>query len=109
MRRGDVVIAAVRGEQGKPRPWVVVQSDAMAASGCGTALLCPITSDISGVLGWRLAVEPTAENGLHRPSEIMVDKLAAVPLERVRGVIGRLDPATMQAVDRALLLVLGFS
>jgi mRNA interferase MazF len=109
MRRGDVVIAVARGEQGKPRPWVVVQGDAMAGSGCGSVLLCPTTSDISGILGWRVPVEPTAGNGLRAPSEVMVDKLAAVPLGRLREVIGRLDAATMRAVDRALLLVLGFS
>jgi mRNA interferase MazF len=109
VKRGDVVIAVARGEQDKPRPWVVVQGDAMAGSGCGSVLLCPTASDRSGILGWRVLVETTAANGLRAPSEIMVDKLAAVPQGRVREVIGQLDAATMRAIDRALLLVLGFS
>jgi hypothetical protein len=39
----------------------------------------------------------------------MVEKLAAVPVRRLRGVIGRPDAGYMRLVDRALLLVLGFA
>jgi mRNA interferase MazF len=83
-----------------------MQGDAMAESGCGSVLVCPTTSDCSGILGWRVGVEPTLENGLHQPSEIIVDKLTAMPLGCLREVIGRVDAATMRAIDRALLLVL---
>jgi hypothetical protein len=39
----------------------------------------------------------------------VVDELAAGPLGCLREVIGRLDAATLRAVDWSLLLVLGFS
>jgi mRNA interferase MazF len=109
MQRGDLVLCVMAREHGKPRPALVVQGDAMARSGCGSVLLCPTSSDVSGILGWRVAVHPTPVNGRHLPSEIMVDKLTAVPLGRVRDVIGRLDDTAMREVDWALLLVLGFS
>jgi mRNA interferase MazF len=54
-------------------------------------------------------VSPTLENGLDRPSEVMVDKVAALKADRMRTVIGRLDDETMTAIDRALLVVLGLA
>lgn len=106
LRRGDVVLVVLKGDYGKPRPAVVVQSDALNV---GSVVVCPCTSDVTGAGDFRVAVAPTAETGLDRTSEIMVEKLAAVARSSVRGVVGRLEAAAMREVERALLLVLGFA
>ena len=109
MRRGDVVLVALPGDHGKPRPAVVVQGDALSAEDCGSVVVCPLTTTLTGTESFRVAVEPSAENGLRQRSEVMVEKLAGVARPRLREVVGRLDRATMRAVERALLLVLGFA
>ena len=107
MKRGDVVLAVLSGDFGKPRPAVVVQNDAITSAGAESIILCPMTSVVSSGRRVRVAVQPSSQNGLDLPSEIMVEKVVAVALGRLRAVIGRLDAATMRAVDRALYLVLG--
>ena len=109
MKRGDVVLTALPGDYGKPRPAVVVQGDAVTEADYGSVVVCPMTSASRAALLIRVPVAPSEENGLKTESQIMVEKLAGVSTKRLRGVIGKLDAATMRAVDRALLVVLGFA
>ena len=105
LRRGDVVLAAASGDYGKIRPAVVVQSDALLVQH-PSVVLCPMSSDLRG-LDLRIRIEPDLQNGLHLPSEVMVDKITVVPSTRVRPAVGRLSAADMAGVDRALTLLLG--
>ena len=109
MRRGDVVLVVLQGDYGKPRPAVIVQGDRLTEAGATSIVVCPMTSAPSGTTSFRVAVAPTADNRLRLPSEVMVEKLAGVPRQRLREVVGRLDAATMASVDAALLVVLGFA
>ena len=56
-----------------------------------------------------MAVEPTIENGLRLPSEIMVEKLQAANKSKLGNVIGRMDNQTMQKLGRSLLITLGLA
>ena len=107
LRRGDVVTVALQGEQGKPRPALVVQSDRFAELPGVTVL--PITSTLLDASLLRVQVEPDPQNGLVRRSQIMVDKPQTLQRAKVSGVIGRLDGRTVSAVDRALLLFIGLA
>lgn len=101
LRRGDVVVSALAGDYGKPRPAVVVQSDLFNPTHASVTL-CPMSSEITGLDLFRIGVSPAAANGLRQPSEVMVDKVGAVARQRIRGRIGRLSGAQMKLVDRAL-------
>ena len=46
MKRGDVVTVAAAGDYGKPRPAVVVQTDALPAAHA-SVVVCQMTSDNS--------------------------------------------------------------
>lgn len=105
MRRGDLVTVALQGDQGKPRPALVVQADHFADLTGVTVL--PITGTRLDAPLLRVEVEPTAQNGLAKRSQIMVDKPQTPPRSKVGAVIGHLDDATMLAVSRALALFLG--
>ena len=105
MKRGDLVTIAVSGDYGKPRPALVIQSDAFAALPSVTVLR--LSSEIVPAHLARITVEPNAENGLRSTSQIMIDKATAIPREKVGRVFGRLDDTAMRAVDRALLTFLG--
>ncbi len=106
MRRGDVVTVTLAGDYGKPRPGLVVQSD--AAAELPSVVVCPFTSDLQAEQpSLRILVDPAPTNGLRRASQVMVDKITAVPRGRIGGVIGRLDDQNMIRIDRALALLLG--
>ena len=45
MRRGDVVTVAARGDYGKPRPAVIVQTDAFPESHA-SVVVCQMTSEL---------------------------------------------------------------
>ena len=107
MNRGDLVSVALQGAHGKPRPALVVQSDLFGELGSVTVL--PVTSALLGAGLLRIEVEPNAENGLTRRSQIMVDKAQTPPRSKIGGVIGRLDPTTLLAVTRALALFFGMA
>lgn len=107
MKRGDVVVAAAKGVySGKPRPAVVIQTDILNEVH-PSVILAPITNELRSTPAFRIPVAADGETGLRGPSEIMVDKLFAVPRENVGQVIGRLDADTRTKMDRALMLVLG--
>lgn len=111
MRRGDLVTVALqgalRGEQGKPRPALVIQADTFADLAGVTVL--PITGTLLEAPLLRVPVEPSEQNGLTRRSQIMVDKPQTPPRGKVGGVIGRLDDTTLLAVNRALAVFLGLA
>ena len=105
LKRGDVVVVALQGDYGKPRPALVVQSDLFAAH--ATVAILPITSDVLAAPLFRIAVEPAAGNGLKKLSQIMVDKPFAVAREKISGRIGRLDEGTLLRVNRSMMVWLG--
>lgn len=109
MRRGDLVLAAAKGDYGQVRPCLVVQSDLLNPTHDSVAVCLVESGLLTGGSSFRIPVAPSLGNGLDRPSEVMIDKIAAIKVGRMRRTIGRLDDATMEAVDRALLFVLGFA
>jgi mRNA interferase MazF len=57
----------------------------------------------------RPTIERAASNGIQVRSQIMTDKVTALRRDRIRRVIGRLDPESREALDRALMIVLGLA
>jgi mRNA interferase MazF len=109
LKRGEVVLVALQGDYGKPRPAVILQNDLITAEESDSVVVCPMTSELSGMKEFRVLVEPTPGNGLRVRSEVMVEKLAGVPRRRLREVVGQLEAEPLHAVEHASLLVLGFT
>ncbi len=107
MRRGDFVTVAAPGYYGNPRPALVIQSDLFDELP-GIAL-CLVTSELRNAPIFRITVEPGADNGLQTISQIQIDKILSVPRERVGGVIGHIDDATMLKVNRSLAVFTGIA
>jgi mRNA interferase MazF len=108
LKRGDVVLVVLQRELGKPRPGVIVQADELGEA-TTSVLVCPMSSDVSEFHRMRPVVEPTASNGLRLRSQIMTDKINALPQDRVRQVLGSLDTETSERLDGAPLVVLGLA
>lgn len=107
MRRGDIVIISAPGDYGKPRPAVIVQSDALDAA--DSVLVALFTTAITDAPLYRLTVEPASANGLHAASQVMVDKILAYPRAKCGGVIGRLSGAEMLVLNMMLSVMMGLA
>jgi mRNA interferase MazF len=107
MRRGDLVTIAPKGDFGKPRPALVVQSDHFDSHPTVTVLLVSGTLVEAPLL--RVTVEPDETNGLRAPSQIMVDKAMTVTRAKVGPAFGRLGGGRMLEVERRLALFLGIA
>jgi mRNA interferase MazF len=108
MRRGDVVIVAASGDYGKPRPAVIVQTDAFSAA-YASVMVCQITSTLTATPDFRVGLEPSEANGLRLRSEVMTDKPTTVRRERIGQVIGRLTGEDMGRLNTALAFVMGLA
>lgn len=108
MRRGDVVTVAAAGDYGKPRPAVIVQSDAFPENHA-SVVVCQLTSELADAPDFRVTIEPTAENGLRLKSQVMADKPVTVRRERIGRRVGRLGSQEMARLGIALAFVLGLA
>lgn len=108
VRRGDVVTVAATGDYGKPRPAVVVQSDAFPDAHA-SVVICQMTSIIADAPDFRVPIEPSSGNGLRAASRIMADKPTTVRRERIGSRIGQLDASDLTRLNVALAFCLGLA
>ena len=108
MRRGDVVVVAAAGDYGKPRPAVVVQTDALPDSHA-SVIICQMTSELADAPDFRITIAAMPENGLRETSQVMADKPVTVRRERIGTIIGRLNAAEMARLNTAIALVMGLA
>lgn len=102
MKRGDVVIAAARGQfTGKPRPYVVVQGD-WTLNAAATVTLCPITTYPVGIGRIRVPVQAAAATGLDTDGEVEIDRITTVRRTSIGQRVGLLPDDIMRRIDRSL-------
>ena len=105
--RGCIVPIAMQGDFDKPRPALVVQSNQFSDHTSVTVL--PLSSTIVDAPLLRITVQPNAENGLQKPSQVMADKAMTVKRNKVGPAFGRIDAATMVEIERCLAVFLGIA
>jgi mRNA interferase MazF len=108
MHRGDVVAVAVPGDYGKPRPAVIVQTDAFPDSHA-SIVVCQMTTRLVDAPDFRVTIDPTEENGLRATSQVMADKPVTVRRERIGQRIGRVGADDMVRLNAALAFVMGLA
>jgi len=108
MRRGDVVTVAAAGDYGKPRPAVIVQTDALPENHA-SVVICQLTSELANAPDFRVTIDPTPENGLRLRSQIMADKPVTIRRERIGNKIGNLGSQDLARLGTALAFVLGLA
>ncbi len=108
MKRGDVVTVAATGDYGKPRPAVIVQTDALPSEHA-SVVVCQMTSEPSEALEFRVTIEPTKQNGLRVRSQVMADKPVTIRRERIGRQVGRLDEQDIARLNVALAFVMGLA
>jgi mRNA interferase MazF len=105
VKRGDIVLCVAPGAYGKPRSAVVVQSDLFNETH-QSVTVCPLTSDLKDAPLFRLDIAPSANSGVKKPSQVMIDKVVTLPVERVRPSIGKVSHSQLAQIGIALQLCL---
>jgi mRNA interferase MazF len=108
MKRGEIwTVAGGAAYAGKPRPAVIVQDDRFDAN--DSIVVCPLTTDPTPAPIFRLAVQPSARSGLRAPCRMMVDKLTAVPRQRLGRLVRSLASEEANAHNRAIFVFPGLA
>lgn len=105
--KGDGVPVALQGDFGKSRPALVIQVNAFSEHTSATVL--PITGTLLAAPLLRVTLQPSAENGLHKPSQVMVDKLMTVKRDKLGPAFGRIDADALLEIERCLAVFLGIA
>ncbi len=105
MKRGDIVIVAPPSPFNKPRPALIVQ--AFVFEGIEKLTVALISGDLTRPSAFRIPVNPTATNGLRKPSEIQIDHLQTIELRCVGQIAGEADLMIMRQVDAAMRIFFG--
>ena len=105
--RGDFVTVAMPGDFGKPRPALVIQADQFDQHATVTVLLVSSTP-VKAPL-FRITVQPSAANGLQKPSQVMVDKAMTMKRDKLGQAFGRIEADPMLEIERCLAVFLGIA
>ena len=103
-----MVTVAATGDCGKPRPAVIVQTDALPA-GHASVVVCQMTSECSDAPDFRVTIDPTESNGLRVRSQVMADKPVTIRRERIGRQVGHLDDNDIDRLNIALAFVMGLA
>ena len=111
IRRGELYYAdlspVVGSEQGGIRPVLVVQNN-IGNKFSPTVIVAAVTSKLSKAK-LPTHIEIGAQNfGLEKDSVILLEQIRTLDKSRLQHKIGDLSDAQMKAVDRAILISLGF-
>lgn len=104
--RGDIVIVSAKGNEGKPRPCIIVQADWLNEKSPPSYLVCLMTSEIYEDLDFRPIIQPNQKNKLEKISQAMTDKIQAVKASQIRSKVGVIDKNIMEEIDRNLALLM---
>ena len=107
MTRGEIWTVSGGDYAGKPRPALIVQTDAFQT--LESVTVCPFTTDKRGTDIVRVLVEPNEHNGLQTLSKLMADKITTLPRSRLGKRIGVLDADDLRRVETAILIFLGLT
>lgn len=108
MKRGEIwTVSGASDYGGKPRPSVILQDEIFHT--IESITVCGFTSDLTASNLTRVMVQPTVENGLRVPCNIMVDKVTTIPRTKLGRRIGVLGSAEMFTLSQRIIVFLGLA
>lgn len=111
IKRGEIYYAdlspVVGSEQGGVRPVLIIQNN-IGNKYSPTIIACAVTSQMTKAkLPTHIEVTQ-GQFGLAKDSVILLEQIRTLDKRRLKDRIGELDFLSMQKVDRAILISLGF-
>ena len=107
MKRGELWTVAGGIYASKPRPALIVQDDAFDAT--DSVVVAPLTTALLDAALFRVRVSGSELSGLHRDSDVMIDKLTTVRRKNVQSRVGRLTSEQLVEIERSLMVFLGLA
>ena len=86
---------------------LVIQTNQLSEH--ASVAVLPVTSTLVAAPLLRVTVQPSAENGLRKPSQVMVDKGLTVKRDKVGPTFGHIGADTLVEVERCLAAFLGIA
>ena len=112
IKRGELYYAdlspVVGSEQGGVRPVLVVQND-VGNKYSPTVIAAAVTSKINKAKLPTHIELPSSSYGPQRDSVILLEQIRTLDKRRLKERIGELNEITMNQVDKAILISLGFT
>jgi mRNA interferase MazF len=109
-KRGEVYLVnfdpTIGAEIQKTRPALVVQNDVANRHSPITIVAAIISQFDESLYPTEVLIQPP-EGGLSIPSVVLINQIRSVDKRRLVRRLGVLTPATMERVDRAVLISLG--
>ena len=111
VKRGDIYYAdlspVVGSEQGGVRPVLIIQND-IGNKYSPTVIACAVTSQLTKAkLPTHIELRQ-GSFGLPKDSVVLLEQIRTLDKRRLKEKVGELDFSTMQRVDKAILISLGF-
>jgi len=100
VKRGDLITVSAKGDYGKPRPALIIQSDLFSEHHSVIVLL--LTGSYSRQTLYRVDILPDDLNGLAKPSQVMVDKPVTVRREKIGSVFGSVSEDILQKINQLI-------
>ena len=110
MKRGEVWLInldpAIGAEIKKSRPAVIVSSDAVGI--LPLKVIVPLTDwkDRYQIAPWMVRLQPSAQNGLDKPSAADAFQVRSLARERFSRLLGQMEEEQMAEIAQAMALVL---
>jgi len=105
VNRGDVYLADLSPTQGHEqqgtRPVAILQNDTLNHA-TGTVVIVPFTGNTSRANLPSCHLVHAPEGGLTKDSVALCNQVRAITVQRLRGRLGTLQPATMEAIGQKL-------
>lgn len=105
IKRGEIWSVLWTGLASKPRPALVIQSEKFRTT--DTDILALITSEENENEYLRIPIKADDENGLMEDSFICLDKLMAIPINKLGAKFGIASVEIMREIDKHLIKILG--
>ena len=110
MNQGDIyevyLDPIIGSEQSGRRPAVIISGN-LVNKLVNTVIICPLTSKLKHYQG-NLIVEPSAENGLAKTSEVMTIHIRSIAKERLDKRYGKLTKSEFNQVVESLNKIIKF-
>jgi mRNA interferase MazF len=108
LKRGEIwTVSGGADYAGKPRPAIILQSDAF--DDMLSVTICPLTGSSTDTVYARFVLAPSPRNGLQRNSHVMVDKISTLPKTKLGRRIGQLDADDVNRLSQRVVLFLGLA
>lgn len=111
-KRGDMFYADLNpffgSEQGGMRPVVVLQND-IGNRYSPTTIVAPLSSKIYSKANIPTHCILPAENGLYKPSVVLLEHIRSIDKERLGHYIGHIKHHYLKKIDQALAISIGLT